>query len=220
MPKRKDRTNERYGKLTVLYLKGKDKDGNLIWHCKCDCGNEKDVKSNNLASGRSNSCGCLKYQPHEGQFKREKDREKVILFKQYSAIRKRNIKKFGSADSILSFEEFKELVKKPCFYCGAEYSKELPDYFCDSKSRGVLTDTIVKCNGLDRIDNEKGYEKNNVVPCCTQCNTAKNTLTQKDFFDWVKKVYDIAVKRIEKDENYFAIADKRLDDLQKTEEEV
>ncbi|MDX8367895.1 hypothetical protein [Cytobacillus sp. IB215665] len=29
-----------------------------MWHCKCDCGNEKDVNENNLKRGKSISCGC------------------------------------------------------------------------------------------------------------------------------------------------------------------
>lgn len=31
----------------------------IKWHCKCDCGNEKDVKGSYLTSGVSRSCGCL-----------------------------------------------------------------------------------------------------------------------------------------------------------------
>lgn len=195
MPARKDRTNERYGKLTVLYFKEKDSSGNLIWHCRCDCGNEKDVKSCNLASGKSNSCGCLKYQPHEVQFKKENDREKVILFKQYSHLKRRNLKKFGSNDNILTFEEFKEIVKKPCHYCGQEFSKELEDFSCESKVKKKLSDVIVKCNGIDRVDNNIGYTYENSVPCCGQCNTAKNTLTQDEFYNWIKRINDTLQKK-------------------------
>lgn len=30
-----------------------------MWHCKCDCGNEKDVWSHSLLYGLTKSCGCL-----------------------------------------------------------------------------------------------------------------------------------------------------------------
>lgn len=30
-----------------------------MWHCKCQCGNEKDVDGYTLRSGQSKSCGCL-----------------------------------------------------------------------------------------------------------------------------------------------------------------
>lgn len=31
-----------------------------VWHCKCQCGTERDVKAGSLKSGQSKSCGCLK----------------------------------------------------------------------------------------------------------------------------------------------------------------
>lgn len=43
------------------------------------------------------------------------------------------------------------ILTKPCVYCG---------------------DT--KRIGCDRIDNNKGHSKDNVVPCCIECNTARN----------------------------------------------
>ena len=35
------------------------KTSSIIWHCKCDCGNECDVASYNLCKGRTQSCGCI-----------------------------------------------------------------------------------------------------------------------------------------------------------------
>ena len=32
--------NKKYGKLTTLYKNGRSKNRNIIWHCRCDCGNE------------------------------------------------------------------------------------------------------------------------------------------------------------------------------------
>ena len=56
----KDLTNQKFGKLTVLYKTDKRKDGSVIWHCKCECGNECDVNGNYLRNGDVKSCGCLK----------------------------------------------------------------------------------------------------------------------------------------------------------------
>lgn len=33
-------------------------DKSVIWHCKCDCGNECDVSGSHLRSGHTVSCGC------------------------------------------------------------------------------------------------------------------------------------------------------------------
>lgn len=45
-------------------------------------------------------------------------------------------------------------------------------------------------NGIDRVDNTKGYEETNVVPCCTVCNRAKMAHTQEEFFDRVRRIYE------------------------------
>ena len=37
-----------------------------MWHCKCDCGNETDVRASDLKMGKIKSCGCLKkINPHK-----------------------------------------------------------------------------------------------------------------------------------------------------------
>jgi 5-methylcytosine-specific restriction endonuclease McrA len=42
---------------------------------------------------------------------------------------------------------------------------------------------------MDRIDSSKNYSKENVVPCCKQCNSAKSTLSQEEFFNMIKAIY-------------------------------
>lgn len=59
MNKKNDLTNKKFGRLTPLYVSGRSKNKTLIWHCACDCGNETDVFSTNLRSGKTTSCGCL-----------------------------------------------------------------------------------------------------------------------------------------------------------------
>jgi len=45
---------------TVLYeLPERTSNRAIIWHCKCECGNECDVNGYLLRSGQSKSCGCL-----------------------------------------------------------------------------------------------------------------------------------------------------------------
>lgn len=55
-----DLTGQKFGRLTVLYRVESAKDGHSKWHCKCVCGNEVDVQSNNLKCGVTQSCGCYK----------------------------------------------------------------------------------------------------------------------------------------------------------------
>lgn len=53
-----DLTNQNFGELTALYSDTVAKDGQRIWHCKCSCGKEIDVRAGALRSGKIKSCGC------------------------------------------------------------------------------------------------------------------------------------------------------------------
>ena len=48
-----DKTGMRFGRLTAIEYEGKG-----AWSCRCDCGNVVTVKSSELNSGRTKSCGC------------------------------------------------------------------------------------------------------------------------------------------------------------------
>ena len=53
-----DLTNQVFGKWTVLYKTNKRNVGGVIyWHCRCECGKEKDVLGTSLRRGKSLSCG-------------------------------------------------------------------------------------------------------------------------------------------------------------------
>lgn len=58
--RKKELTGQKFGRLTALYpLEERNQYGSIVWHCKCDCGNEIDVPANWLGK-YINSCGCLK----------------------------------------------------------------------------------------------------------------------------------------------------------------
>lgn len=76
---------------------------------------------------------------------------------------KRNAKARGHKFEITK-DELLSLIEKPCRYCG---------------------DTG---RGIDRIDNNKGYEKGNVCSCCKMCNFMKRAYTEKDFIEHCEKV--------------------------------
>jgi hypothetical protein len=80
----------------------------------------------------------------------------------------------------LTKEEFKSIQSQPCHYCGIKTSKNEKGY---------------AYNGIDRVDNERGYHKDNCVPCCYTCNRAKGTLTHTEFMAWVKRLTAYQRKR-------------------------
>lgn len=91
-----------------------------------------------------------------------KDNDIIVKYKQYQAnCVKRNME-FG-----LSFDEFKSFWNKPCHYC----------------------DERIESIGLDRVDNSIGYKKENVVPCCWDCNRLKGNMEMVSFMDKIKKIY-------------------------------
>lgn len=61
-----DRIGERYGKLLVIKLSEVANDRHVKWICKCDCGKETIVASNNLHSGCTKSCGCSHHDSRRG----------------------------------------------------------------------------------------------------------------------------------------------------------
>ena len=196
MPRFLDRTNMRYGRLLVIKHAGKDKRNKHLWLCKCDCGNEKVVVADNLSSGKSKSCGCLKrefFAKKGNQFGLYKDRQKAMMKVQYSHLKRRHSNKQMSGE-IIDFETFSLLSKSRCKYCGLEYSKEIEDRLNESKNKKRLSDEVLKVNGIDRIDPSVGYTKENSVSCCKYCNFAKHTMNEDNFYKWIRRVYEYNFK--------------------------
>lgn len=59
---RSDLTGQRFGRLVVetgvsIKRSGKTR---MLWTCLCDCGTRLTVISDNLKSGHTKSCGCLR----------------------------------------------------------------------------------------------------------------------------------------------------------------
>jgi len=80
----------------------------------------------------------------------------------------------------LGVEEYTRLVTSECFYCGRPPHQKL------HSARG----TGLKRNGIDRVDNARGYEPDNCVSCCTLCNRAKRALPQSDFIEDTRRRYE------------------------------
>lgn len=57
-----DLTGKKFNRLEVVKRNGSSKDKRAVWLCKCDCGNFKNVVGKDIISGKTKSCGCLKYE--------------------------------------------------------------------------------------------------------------------------------------------------------------
>lgn len=58
IPRICDLANRVFGRLTVLSYAGRERKKTL-WNCDCACGNAVVIRSTNLLSGNTQSCGCL-----------------------------------------------------------------------------------------------------------------------------------------------------------------
>jgi hypothetical protein len=83
----------------------------------------------------------------------------------------------------LSFEDWCEIIQKDCYFCG---SKPILKEGKIHKKTG----TQVPINGIDRIDSEKGYVKYNVRCSCSKCNYMKHRMTDEEFIEQVKKIWN------------------------------
>jgi len=57
--RRLDLTNKKFNLLTAIECVGKNKYGNYLWKCICECGNTAVYQATQLVNGNALSCGCL-----------------------------------------------------------------------------------------------------------------------------------------------------------------
>ena len=165
-------TGKRYGRLVVSREAGRHKDRSILWECKCDCRKIIIVKAKSLKSGETKSCGCLQKLQSGRAAKRK-------LYKSYITNAKGRKVKFD-----LREKEFLTLTSLNCYYCRIK-----PHQISRKGNNGVYV-----YNGLDRIDNALGYIKENVRPCCFNCNRAKWNMSEKEFLTWVKRLCESRTK--------------------------
>ena len=140
------------------------------------------------------SCGCFREEPK--RHKREYERVTYNRYFNYSKYRaKRKNLEFN-----LTLDDYIKIAKNPCNYCGRitlrnTYMVAQDPWTKVFKGKGewiieVQNDRAseidkytTECSGIDRVDSNKGYLLDNIVPCCTSCNTLKSNLTLEEFLD-------------------------------------
>lgn len=76
--------------------------------------------------------------------------------------------------------QVKDLTSAECHYCGARPSSVTSTPAKSYSAEGSKNAEYVY-NGIDRVDNSKGYIPGNCVPCCAGCNTWKSAQSVEEF---------------------------------------
>ena len=203
-----DLTGKIFNNWRVLYRTVNNKQNKTVWVCECQCEKKtiKPVTSKSLKSNASKDCGCgrLKTISLNADLKiHKRDKNGNIILKKCfrcgewlplenfwknsaqkdgycgeckicqntSKEGRYNIYKKGAKARNITFklskQEFEEITSKPCYYCG---------------------DIIKGYSGIDRYDSQKGYEKDNCVPCCEMCNKMKLNYNINDWLSHMNKI--------------------------------
>lgn len=202
----KDHTGKEFGRLTVVQRAPRPASKGRIrteayWECLCSCGQSKVVSGTNLVSGNTTSCGCL----HKEQLaarNQERLRQdpwevdlKLYLRKlgyrrlrlklgsnQFQTLTKGLEEGHPATESSwgLTLDVYKRLTSGVCYYCGAPPAQRV---------HGAGGSKLKK-NGIDRVDNRKGYEESNCVSCCLSCNREKRAQTLEVFVGNTRRRYE------------------------------
>ncbi len=181
---RNDLTGRRFGRLTVRsYVGRRLYKHNYIneWDCICDCGTACVRVQRALLDPGESSCGCAVRDANA--LKPDAGRGSVNALMCSYRIGARN------RDLVfeLSQESFRALTSACCHYCGVAPAQVIRNGKCAPYTY----------NGIDRVDNTIGYTPENVRACCGQCNTAKNTLGEQAFYQWIDRVHSRSPLRCE-----------------------
>ena len=180
-----DLSGRRFGMLTVVEKAPNIKYGNqshVSWKCLCDCGNLHTVTGANLYRS-TRSCGCNRNESiRKSKRKPQGHGDISIVFCDY----RKSAQNRGLAFE-LTRDDVQALVSQNCQYCG-----QLPQvkFKKTHRSEQAAIHASFPHNGIDRVNNDLGYIKTNIVPCCDGCNYAKRGKSKEEFLDWIKKAYN------------------------------
>lgn len=148
-------TDRRFGRLLVVERAG-SKDGNAAWRCNCDCGNTVVVKSNNLLSGNSKSCGCLEKEQRIARMTTH-NLTNTKLYKTWESMKKRCYYQGHKA--------YKNYGGKGVTICN-DWRKDFRKFYDWAIKNGYAEGLTI-----DRIDPRGNYEPNN----CQWLTRSENT---------------------------------------------
>ena len=201
---RKIEIGQVFGAWTVIGNSDKKSKSKVIhYKCRCSCGTERDVSGVSLRHGISKSCGCL---PGKRVYSKKSGPPGEATLNALEASY-RGSAKGRKLEFSLTREQFRKLITSHCQYCGeapkptnvymrSGWGVEPKPYKTYKRvSAKAIAAQWVEVNGIDRIDNSKGYSPENSAACCIRCNIAKMNGSVKDFLEHAEKIINFQRKK-------------------------
>lgn len=169
----KNLIGQRFGKLVATAEAGRNKKRQVLWRCQCDCGATVIRDGSTLQCYKSKSCGCARFNP------RPQQRHAIVA----DAATRRSYRAYIQAaftrglTFTLTYDDYQRVSSAACDYCGTP----------PAQLKRTRYDVYV-ANGIDRIDNNIGYDASNSVPCCHRCNFMKRAMGRQEFIDAVERI--------------------------------
>ena len=184
MGKSIDLIGQTFGRLTVLkqagHLVEPSGQKKLLYLCKCSCGNKVTVRANNLKTGRTKSCGCLKRE-HGMQLGLSTRKRMANRYEFDGEVGKCY---FSNADSYFLFDaEDYDKIKGYTWY---RVDNRVEAYYCVSESRiykayvarlvmNCPEDLIIQHKNNDLLDNRKCN-----LQICSRAQLSRQMFTPKN----------------------------------------
>lgn len=147
MPRALDLTGQKSGRLTAIKFIGHRGD-KRIWFCKCECGNESQVETGAFTKGKTISCGCYNSEQVSRMLVKRNTTHNKSSSRVYTIWH--DMMRRCYDDRVLGYESY-----------GAVGIRTSESWFSFENFYNDMGDPPSKGHSLDRIDNTKGYSKEN-----------------------------------------------------------